>query len=362
VRPLPSSGKQRLRISVRDTGVGLDPETIGRLFQPFSQADASTTRKYGGSGLGLAISKRLVELMDGQIGVSSVPGAGSEFWFEVSFDRAPLPPAEWLPELRGLPILVAIRSATSRRILQHYLRALGMKVDCVEDASGGPYRLVIADPHSLGALAADACFAGTPMIQLASARHFGPDAVHTGAGFLARPIRRTLLLRSIASTLQLAEPYQEPVRTAIARHAGQESARVLIVEDNKINQKLVARMLEKMGHCPVVAASGLAAISELRQRSYDLVLMDCQMPEMDGFTATASIRELEKNIPGAFAKPHPLGRVPILALTASALHGDREKCLASGMDGYLTKPIASEDLAKAIREFRIISSEPQAPR
>jgi CheY-like chemotaxis protein len=189
-----------------------------------------------------------------------------------------------------------------------------------------------------------------PIIQLA------PIGV---AGFLAKPIRQSALLRSITSALGLALPAEPPstIRPPAVRRTSDGTWRILVVEDHPINRKLVARMLEKLGHSVALAASGVAAISELHQNPYDLVLMDCQMPEMDGFAATASIRELETaarggaKLNGSFGMTRPGGRIPVIALTASALPGDREKCLAAGMDGYLTKPIAIADLADAIQGF-----------
>ena len=179
------------------------------------------------------------------------------------------------------------------------------------------------------------------------------------AGRLAKPIRQSLLKQSVALALKLVVPAPEPVpiRPTNARQASKVTGRILAVEDNLVNRRVVERMLEKLGHRVALAESGVAAISELRQNPYDLVLMDCQMPEMDGFAATASIRELEAaarsgaHLGGSFSMTRLGGRIPVIALTASALHGDREKCFAAGMDGYLTKPVAIDDLAEAIRGF-----------
>lgn len=404
VRPVDASpgalgNTQRVRVSVRDTGIGMNPETIGRLFQPFSQADASTTRKYGGSGLGLAICKRLVELKDGQIGAISTPGAGSEFWYEISLGRgtqvpgAGDAPTDPVAELRDLPVLVADENGASRRVLEYYLSSFGMKVTCVADAGhawsalesahrdGAPFHLIILDrrlwkPLHSDKQAEDRHLAGIPIIGLAtiaqvqaqSSRTTSSARARAGiAAGLAKPIRRSLLLRSIISVLGLAGPALQPatIRPSIARLAGKRTGRILVVEDNLINQKLMARILEKLGYRTVVAGSGVAAISELRRNRYDLVFMDCQMPEMDGFAATESIRALESAVRGgvqsdveldvraggSFHMRRPGGHIPVIALTASALYGDREKCLAAGMDGYLTKPVAVEDLDKAIRGF-----------
>ena len=361
------AGKQRLRISVRDTGIGLEPETIGRLFQPFSQADASTTRKYGGTGLGLAICKQLVELMDGQIGVTSTLGAGSEFWFEISLERrteAPSMNADYLPELCGLPALVAGQNRASQEVLRYYLSSLGIQVSCVEDApsassalessrrAGAQFRLVILDRALWEALKADKHLAAIPIIQLVP---IGQPA--DGARCLAKPIRRSLLLQSITSALGIQASRRATVRPTIATHASDVTGRILVVEDNLVNQKVVGRILEKLGHRVMLAASGVAAISELRKNPYDLVLMDCQMPEMDGYDATASIRKLEMAARGgaqpggSFNMTRASGRIPVIALTASGLDGDREKCLAAGMDAYLTKPVAIDDLAESIRGF-----------
>jgi two-component system sensor histidine kinase/response regulator len=398
--------KCRLHFCVRDTGIGLEAETIGRLFQPFSQADASTTRRYGGTGLGLAICKRLVELSDGEIGVVSVPGAGSEFWFEISLDpeaessEAGVPPAkDFLPELVGIKLLVASGSRGGREVLQSYLAALGMQVTCLDDVSrvesalesadrnGAPFRLVILDGRPLpSSQEMDERLAAIPVIQLVpigqpavvkqetmieGLRVDGATPGPSEVVRLTKPVRRLPLLQSIATVLGL-EPPAPPLpvtQPSIASHATGATGRILVAEDNPINQKLITKILQKLGHRVVLVSTGIAAIDELRRNPYDLVFMDCQMPEMDGFAATASIRALEAAVGegcdsaaqhdahqiaqpvGSFGINRPSGHIPVIALTASALHGDRERCFAAGMDGYLTKPLAIDDLVAAIGDF-----------
>ncbi len=344
----------RMLFSVQDTGIGMNREAIQRLFQPFQQADSSTTRKFGGTGLGLAICKLLVERMDGEISASSELGQGSRFWF-----RTPMPVASTQPSnrtfasLRGKRVLVVDDNATNRKILDRQLDWAGMKVTCVlcgKDAietlrtfSHQPFDIAILDVHMpdedgltlARKIREEEHFRAFPLIMLTSFRDGETRNALQQLGaqaFLSKPVRQAHLLRTIAELLG------EKKQAALPPERPQLHGRILVVEDNPVNQRVVTLLLQRFG-CEVdVADNGLLALEATARSAYDLILMDCQMPEIDGFEATRRIRAQEKE-----------RRVPIIALTASALSGEREHCLSAGMDDYLSKPVRSDLLLEKLR-------------
>ncbi|HEY7491581.1 MAG TPA: response regulator [Candidatus Tectomicrobia bacterium] len=360
-----------VRFEVTDTGIGIPLEAQSRLFQAFSQADGSTTRRYGGTGLGLAISKRLAELMGGSIGVESVPGQGSTFWFTVQFEkRLGLPHVVHtdLRILRGLRVLGVDDNATNRLLLERQLGAWGMQVDCMVDGytalarlqaahrNGTPYALAILDFHMPGmnglelarAIKADPLLRSLRLVLLSSIgqRGDGAEARQVGiAAYLTKPIRQSQLYDCLTTVMGM--PADPPAVPLVTRHSlvetqSQWRARVLVAEDNMVNQKVAVRMLEKLGCRVDVVANGCEAIAALTHITYDLVFMDCQMPEMDGFEATAAIRAREAQTGG---------HLPIIAMTANAMQGDQERCLAAGMDDYVPKPVKSEELATILHKW-----------
>ncbi len=360
--------KKRVRFRVTDTGIGIPSDARTRLFRSFSQADASTTRRYGGTGLGLAISKRLVEMMGGEISVESESGAGSSFWFTARFEELHGESGED-PELAGRRALVVLHDPEARAAMVETLACAGLEVESaatVEEglaalrACGGEGRraeVVLVDkvmPGSGGielgrALAAQselarvACLLLTPFGQrldestLRQAR---------AAAWVTKPVRRAQLRRAL---IKAFEPQGEPQAPLPSREGDPKSAPpmsedaasgalVLLVEDNPVNQKLAIALLKRLGHRVDLACNGREAVDASAKRRYDVVLMDCQMPEMDGFEATRQIRAAE-----------PKGqRTPIIAMTANALDGDRERCMECGMDDYVTKPIRQAKLSDAI--------------
>jgi signal transduction histidine kinase/CheY-like chemotaxis protein len=364
-----------LHFAVQDTGIGIPAERQGRLFQSFSQIDASTTRKYGGTGLGLAICKRLVELMGGEIGVESVLGQGSTFWFTVPF----APPLATVPtsheatrELSGARVLVVDDNPTNQRLLQLYLRSWGMESEevangqqalaCLQSAvqEGRPYQVALLDyqmPEMDGLelaahIKADPALVSLKLVLLTSVaqREETRQALTaTVAAALTKPIRRSHLLNTLALVLgQTPQPTTRSLRPFLTSQGseaetGQPRLRILVAEDNTINQKLIERLLDKLGYEAEVVASGSEVLQALAATSppYAAVLMDCQMPEMDGYEATRAIRQRE-----APANSHPAAsrHLPIIAMTANAMQGDREKCLAAGMDDYISKPVKSAEL------------------
>jgi CheY-like chemotaxis protein/signal transduction histidine kinase len=363
-----------LRFAVTDTGIGIAAESQGRLFQAFSQADGSTTRKYGGTGLGLAISQRLATAMGGSIGVESTPGQGSTFWFTARLGTQVAPhEAELLtlPELRGMRVLGVDDHAVNRAILEAQLGAWGLHVDCVSDgaaalfrlraaqAEGHPYALAILDYQMPGmaglelaeAIGADPLLAPTRLIMLSSVsqRGHGTAAQRAGiAAMLTKPVRQSHLFNCL---LAVMGPTGSTARPSPGAGRGEEAqppllARMLVVEDNAVNQKVAVRLLEKLGCRVDVAANGQEAVDLLADLAYDVVFMDCQMPDMDGFEATAVIRRREA------ATGH---HVPIIAMTAHAMQGDAERCRVAGMDDYLSKPVAFEALATAARKWAAAS-------
>jgi two-component system, sensor histidine kinase and response regulator len=356
-----------LQFSVKDTGIGIPKEKHALIFQSFSQADTSTTRKYGGTGLGLTISVRLVEMMGGRVWIESETGRGSTFHFTATFAR-PRGPAADAPEpppvkLHGLTVLVVDDNATNRRILEEVLRQWQMRVTAVDGARpalaaleragacGEPFALVLIDGHMPGMdgftlaerIQQAPQTAGTTLVMLTSGGQPGDVARcrELGIGsYLMKPIKQSDLLRAISSALRLTAQVesrtgQDPTPPRINRR----SLHVLLAEDNLVNQRLGVRLLEKAGHSFVIAGNGREALTALERQAFDLVLMDVEMPEMGGFEATALIRERER-INGR--------HVPIIAMTAHALKGDRERCLAAGMDGYIAKPIHAEDLRRVM--------------
>jgi PAS domain S-box-containing protein len=365
-----SGGRVALRCDIRDTGIGIDAEKLALLFQPFSQADASTTRRFGGTGLGLSIAKRLVELMDGEIGVSSEPGKGSLFWFTAAFDRqqgtVAEPPAP-TADLSGCRVLVVDDNETNRRLLVCLLNSWGCRstdagkgVDALAymrqaEAAGQPFEIALLDMNmpemdgeTLGRLIlGDNRLAGTRCVILTSAAMRGDAERLRQAGFaayLTKPLKEDHIRRCLA-TLR-GEPARPPATppALITRHSLAESSRpklrILVVEDNLINQKVAQGMLAKLECQVTIAGDGRQALATLATERFDLVLMDCQMPEMDGFEATRRIR--------ANDPPVLDPQVPIIAMTANAMQGDRERCLESGMDDYIAKPIGEAQIRALI--------------
>ena len=359
------------RFEVRDTGIGIDAPVQARLFQPFTQADASTTRRYGGTGLGLALSKRLVELMGGAIGVQSEPRAGSTFWFTVPFETRAEPPTERAlpqapPSVGTVRALVVDDNATNRLILEQQLCSWGLRVDSEEDprralelaraaaATGEPYGVALLDlqmPEMSGLELAEAMGRelglGQPAVILLSSVGAVSSADRTLNGVrlsLMKPIRQSELFNSLAQVLgRGTEPAidgDDRAREEAERTSGGHGA-VLVVEDNSINRTVALGTLAKLGYQADVAVNGREAVEAVRRRAYSAVLMDCQMPEMDGYEATREIREREDGV----------RHVPIIAMTAAAMAGDRERCLQAGMDDYIAKPLRLEDVDAALRRW-----------
>src|SRR5947207_3327212 len=368
-----SGSKTTLRFEIKDTGIGLSEDARGRIFEAFNQADQSTTRRYGGTGLGLTISRHLVTMMHGEIGVESEPGKGSLFWFTARFDKhgaGKAAPAKQKPLPPGRVLLVD-DNATDRQILQAQLTALGMQ--CTSAASGeeavqllcraiadeDPYALAIIDMQMSGmngvelarTIKNDHLTKGTRVIMLSSVGY--PIDANTRKNadidaFLVKPAKQPHLHQCLASVLGPA-----PVKTTKAKnHTSSEApphpihdTRILVAEDNEVNRHVMLLLLEELGYTADMVANGKEALAALRHHSYDIILMDCQMPEMDGYEASRTIRR-------------EVDRPPcIIAMTAHALRGDREKCLAAGMDDYLSKPIIATELETALKKWAPVGNQ-----
>ncbi len=352
-----------LRVLVHDTGIGIPSDKMDRLFEPFSQVDPSMTRRFGGTGLGLEISRRLVELMGGRIGVDSLPDAGSTFWFTVRFDRAPAARAVSSGEpLSGRRVVAITPSALVSNVLARVLGRAGADVRVHRDAreammalrEGLPERAAVVVDLSIGLDVAETLFDAVGhgstsstivTVVLADTLHRAvlPPLLERGiTACLGRPVSQRALIEALRSRpSRAASAFVDragvlPSSREVDRSGDQ--VRLLLAEDNLVNQKVATRMLERAGYRVDVVANGKAAVEAVRQRHYDLVLMDCQMPELDGFAATRAIR----------ASGGSESFVPIVALTAHALKGDREACLAAGMDGYVAKPIDRAELLDVI--------------
>ena len=352
-----------LRFSVHDTGIGIAEEARARLFQAFEQADGSTTRRFGGTGLGLAISRSLVEIMGGQIGVDSTVGDGSTFWFTLPLQAADsLPPVPSPGALAGRNVLVVDDNATNREILEHHVHAAGMRCASAVDgldgltqlrqalAAGDAYDIAIIDmkmPRMDGielatALRADPAFAALQLVLVTSLHSSGEMTRARAAGigaYLSKPVKRQDLFRALAQAI--GETRADPGRAASSARLPTLHARVLLAEDNGVNQVVARNMLKALGcECHIVP-NGQEALDALAREHFDIVLMDCQMPVMDGYSATRAIRERE-------AGPGAPPRTPVVALTANALVGDAEQCLAAGMDAHLAKPYTRKQLANTM--------------
>jgi CheY-like chemotaxis protein len=381
-----SGGQVRLRVAVEDTGIGIPDDKLDMVFEKFTQADASAARRFGGTGLGLSISKQLVEMMGGEIGVDSSEGAGSTFWFilplPVSDQPVPLPPS--YATLEGVRALVVDDNPVNRRLVGERLTAWGVRVDtceCGPEAlaalkvaaqAGDPYAMAIIDYQMPGMdgeklgqrIRNDPALIDTMMVMLTSVGRQGDAQRLRGVGFdgyLLKPVRYSQLygmLLMIRGGRQSGQSIGFVTRHTLAE-AGDHlprppapcavpekqdptvQARALVAEDNVVNQRLSRAILEKLGCQVDIASNGREAIEKLASSEYDVVFMDCQMPEMDGYEATREIRKRFGN----------QDRIPIVAMTAHAMPGDREKCLHAGMDDYISKPVRPENFEAALERW-----------
>ena len=358
-----------VRFSITDTGIGIPADRLNRLFTPFTQVDGSTTRRYGGTGLGLAISKQLSELMGGQIGAESVEGQGSTFWFSAIFEKQPNPLlAESPADLRGVRVLVVDDYDTNRLLVTMLLESWGCRYGEAADgeraltelrraaADGAPYRVALLDMQmpemngeTLGrSIKSDPQLRDTVLVMMTSLGRRG-DAKRLEqlgfAAYLTKPVRREHLRDCLALALGRRERGID--RGLITRHTlaerGARRVRILLAEDNRTNQTIALALLRKLGYSADAVANGQEALTALRDLPYDLVLMDCQMPEMDGYEATERIRAAD----GSVRNP----AIPIIAMTASAMQGDRERCLDCGMNDYLAKPVSFGALAEVLERW-----------
>lgn len=362
-----SAPQKTLVFTVRDTGIGIPAEKQQMIFDAFSQAESSTTRKYGGTGLGLAISMRLVTMMGGQLWVQSEVGRGSAFHFTMPVGRVETtsqPEPLDLPELAGVGVLIVDDNATNRRLLEDSVKHWGMIPTAVDSARAALQILnqerllkselpvVLTDAHMpemdgfgfIEEVRKTASLAALRIVVLTSAGQRGDGTRCKKLGvsaYLSKPFDK-LELREVLRRVLADSCMSRDTNSLITRHTVRQQTKsltFLVAEDNSVNQRLIARILEKRGHRVVLVQNGREALEDLEKQEFDVVLMDCHMPEMDGFEATTRIREKEK-IRG--------GHLPIIALTADAMKGDKERCLASGMDGYVSKPVRVEELFTVI--------------
>ena len=367
-----------IRFNISDTGIGIQPDRVNSLFEAFTQADASTTRQYGGTGLGLTISKQLCEMMGGNIFVKSDPGKGSTFSFTVVLEKqSTQKPISYIvpSRARDLHILIVDDNDTNRRILSAYLdqwgyhyaeassarKALELMHEAVQN--GKPFDLAILDMmmpqmdgEELGKIIkADSVLKSTKLIMLTSLARRGDASRFRSigfAGYLSKPVKPTMLFDTLTTVLgKPADGEDHDVfvtrrtlsKNAANIRASRAKARLLLAEDHPINQKVALKILSNLGYQADIVANGQEAIEALKNKSYDAVLMDCQMPVMDGFQATIAFRAMEGN----------RKRTPVIALTASAMEGDREKCLEAGMDDYISKPVDPTVLAELLDKWTV---------
>jgi two-component system sensor histidine kinase/response regulator len=362
-----------VQILIQDTGIGMSAEVREKLFQAFTQADSSTTRKYGGTGLGLAITKKLVDAMGGTLKVKSEPGKGSAFSvfvpMEVRSREAPVRASD----LKGLKALIVDDNPTNRCILEHYLHheeatfvsassaRAGLAAARAAASAKAPFDAVLLDyqmPEMDGVgflreLRADPATAGMRCIVLSSLGDRVAEAEALGvSAWLTKPVRKAQL-HGMLSVVAGRAGELKTVRKELADAATYSGSQVLLVEDNRVNREVAYRTLKTFGIKAVVAENGSEAVTAIQNGTFDLVLMDCQMPVMDGYEATKAVREWEQ----VSGRP----RLPIVAMTANAMHGDRERCLAAGMDDYVAKPIKREIVAAALARWLTVNHEGQEP-
>jgi signal transduction histidine kinase/DNA-binding response OmpR family regulator/HPt (histidine-containing phosphotransfer) domain-containing protein len=376
---LADPSRARLRFSVTDTGIGISPDRRELLFQPFQQLDGSTTRRFGGTGLGLSIAKRLAELMGGEIGVESEPGRGSCFWFTVDCECRDAPPRFEAHAARaGRRILVVDDNANNRRALGGQLRQFGFAHESANDGwqalealrkaarAGTPFDLAIVDFHmpvmnglDLGrTIKGDPQLAATHLIMLTSAGERSEATYYAEAGFdayLIKPVKAGLLLDCLVAVFDPnALQWHQQTGRIVTRQSLQDArgrlqGRILLAEDQPVNQRVAQAILEQLGCRVDIAGDGRRAVQACTEKDYDLILMDCQMPEMDGFEATRAIRAMET-----------CRDIPIIALTANTMAGDRDKCLAAGMNEHLAKPLDRTRLTELLRRFLPVGAVSEA--